>query len=98
MIKVTVFQTGTRDLSGTSKTSGKPYAMRIQTAYAHTVDRDGNAPPVPEKIEVMLDKDQQPWPVGDYTLHPSSVYVDRNGRLAISARLAPLKARAPATT
>jgi len=94
MIKVTVAQIGTRDLSGVSKTSGKPYAMRIQTAYAHTLDKDGNPPPFPEKFEVILDKDAQPYPVGDYTLSPSALYVDQNGRLACTPRLTPIKALA----
>lgn len=91
MIKVTIAQTTVRELKGTSKTSGKPYHMRFQNAYAHTVDKDGNAPPYPEKFEINLDADQAAYPPGDYQLHPSSLYIDRDGRLAVSARLAPLK-------
>lgn len=94
MIKVTVAQSTVKELSGVGKTSGKPYAMRIQSGYAHTVDKDGNVPPYPEKIEMILDKDQPSYPVGEYQLHPSSVYVDRDGRLAISPRLAPLARKA----
>jgi len=90
MIKVTVAQSTVRELSGVGKTSGKPYSMRFQTAYAHTVDKEGNTPPYPEKIEIILDKDQPAYAVGDYQLHPSAVYVDRDGKLAISPRLAPL--------
>lgn len=96
MIKVTVAQSTVREMSGVGKTSGKPYHLRFQTAYVHTVDKDGNTPPYPEKIEVILDKDQTPYPVGEYQLHPSAIYVDRDGRLAVSPRLAPVAARKPA--
>jgi hypothetical protein len=94
MIKVTVAQTTVRELKGIAKASQKPYHMRFQTGYAHTVDREGNTPPYPEKFEIMLDTDQSPYTPGDYTLHPSAVYVDRDGRLAISARLTPSKSPA----
>lgn len=90
MIRVTVAQTTVRELKGTSKNTGKPYHMRFQNGYAHTVDKEGNTPPFPEKFEISLDTDQQPYAPGEYQLHPSAVYVDRDGRLAISARLTPL--------
>jgi hypothetical protein len=96
MIRITVAQTTVRELRGVSKTSGKPYHMRFQTGYAHTLDADGNAPPFPEKFEISLDTEQPPYTPGDYTLHPSAVYVDRDGRLAVAARLAPLKQPATA--
>ena len=91
MIKITVAQVSTRDLSGIGKTSGKAYAMRIQTAYAHTLDKDGNPPPFPEKFEVVLDKDAAPYPVGDYTLSPSALFVNKDGRLSCTPRLTPIK-------
>lgn len=93
MIRITVFNQPTRRLQGVAKTSGKPYDLTFQTIYAHTVDRDGNSPPVPEKVDIVLDKDQQPYAAGEYTLHPSAVYVDQNGRLACAPRLTPLKAK-----
>lgn len=96
MIKITVAQSTVRELSGTSAKTGKPYALRFQTGYAHTVDKDGNTPPYPEKFEISLDRDQQPYTPGEYQLHPSAVYIDRDGRLACSARLTPIKARAAA--
>lgn len=96
MIKVTVAQTTVKEIKGTSAKTGKAYQMRFQTAYAHTVDKDGNTPPYPEKFEVMLDNDAAAYAPGDYQLHPSAVYVDRDGRLAISARLTPLKTAKPA--
>ena len=91
MILVTVAQNTVRELKGVAKVSGKPYHLRIQTAYAHTVDKDGNKPPFPEKFEVMLDNDQAPYAVGSYTLHPSTLYVDRDGRLQCGVRLTPAK-------
>lgn len=90
MIKIIVAQTTVRELKGVSKTTQRPYHMRFQNGYAHTVDKDGNSPPFPEKFEISLDTEQPAYPVGEYQLHPSAVYVDRDGRLAVSARLTPL--------
>jgi hypothetical protein len=89
MIQVTIAQTTVKEMKGLSKATQKPYHLRFQTAYAHTVDRDGNKPPYPEKFEVMLESDAAPYQPGEYLLHPSSLYIDRDGRLAVSARLAP---------
>lgn len=91
MIKITVAQTTVKEVKGTSKSTGKPYHMRFQTAYAHTLDKDGNAPPYPEKFEVILETDAPAYAVGDYTLSPSALYIDRDGRLACSPRLTPIK-------
>ena len=96
MIKVTIAQTTVDEFKGNSKTTGRPFHLRKQSGYAHTVDKDGNPPPYPEKFEIMLDTDQPAYAPGDYQLHPSSLYIDRDGRLAVSARLAPLKRPASA--
>lgn len=96
MIKITVAQTTVRELKGIAKVSQKPYHMRFQTGYAHTVDKEGNQPPYPEKFEIMLDTDQQAYAPGEYQLHPSAVYIDRDGKLAVSARLTPVRAAAKA--
>jgi hypothetical protein len=93
MIKITVASGNARELVG--KASGKKF--RVQTGYAHTTDRDGVMPPFPDKFDFFLDDDAQPYPAGDYTLHPSALYVNREGQLAIAPRLAPVKkADAPA--
>ena len=94
MIKVTVAQLTLKDVKGVSAKTNKPYHMRFQTAYAHTVDKEGNPPPFPEKFEVILDADAPPYAVGDYTLHPSAIYIDQNGRLSCAPRLTPIRAKA----
>ncbi|WP_395703039.1 single-stranded DNA-binding protein [Aquabacterium sp.] len=101
MIRITVAQADARAIKYTDK-AGKPAVFHVQPAYAHTVDRQGNPPPYPEKVELALDRDPQTgepltYAPGDYQLHPSSIYVDRNGRLAVSARLAPLTKKPAAT-
>lgn len=91
MIQVTIHSAEVRHMNGTSKTTGKPYAMAFQDGYFHTIGKDGKPAPYPQKVEFMLDKGTDGaalfWPVGTYVLDPSSVYVDRNGRLALSVRL-----------
>ena len=94
MIKVSVPGPApvTRNQAGIGKTSGKPYNMDFQTVYLHTVGKDGKTAPFPEKIEIILDKNEQGQPLvyapGEYLLHPSSVYVGRDGNVAVAPRLA----------
>jgi hypothetical protein len=91
MLKVTITSASFREMKGTGKVSGKPYHMAMQTAYLHTIDRDGVHAPFPEKTEISLEKDEQGlfmnYQPGEYTLHPSSVYVDRDGKVAATLRL-----------
>lgn len=95
MIKVSVTSTEVRNQSGNAKATGKPYSLDFQTVWIHTSDRAGNLLPYPEKVEIILEKDKTGaalfYAPGDYALAPSSVYVDRNGSLAIAPRLVPLK-------
>lgn len=91
MIKVTVAQTKIQERKGDSKVTGKPYHLRIQDAYLHSVDGEGNQPPFPEKFEILLDSDQAPWAPGEYTLHPSAIFLNRDGRLSCAPRLTPIK-------
>jgi len=93
MIRITVFDQPIREQKGVGRESQKPYHLRIQTAYVHAVDKSGTPLPVPEKFEILLESDQAPYGAGDYTLHPSALYVDRQGRLAVAPRLTPIKAK-----
>ena len=100
MIQVSVTSTEVRNQRGTAKASGKAYDLNFQTVWFHTHDRQGNKNPYPEKSEIILEKNEQGqalfWPVGEYTLAPSSVYVDRSGNLAIAPRLVSIKPKAAA--
>lgn len=91
MIKVTVTSTEVRHQAGNSKSTGKPYSMSFQTVWMHTYDRSGQPNPYPEKVEIILEKDKDGaalfHPAGEYILHPSSIYVDRTGNLAVAPRL-----------
>ena len=97
MIKVSVPAVVTRNMSGVGKTSGKSYNMDFQTVYVHTIGRDGKVAPFPEKVEIILDKNEQGQPLvyapGEYQLHPASVYVDRSGNLAVAPRLVSIPAQ-----
>lgn len=100
MIQVSVTSTEVRNQRGTAKASGKAYDLNFQTVWFHTHDRKGNKNPYPEKSEIILEKNEQGqalfWPIGEYTLSPSSLYVDRSGNLAIAPSLVPLKPKAAA--
>lgn len=99
MIKVSVKSTDVRNQSGNVKATGKPYSLNFQTVYLHTYDRHGKLNPYPEKVEIILEKNEQGqalfYPIGEYQLAPESVYVNRNGDVAISPKLLALQA-APA--
>lgn len=94
MIQIRITSPDIREMKGIGKTSGKPYHMRIQTGHAFTVSPDGVIGEFPDKFEIALEESQQPYARGVYTLHPSSVYVSRDGRIDIRPRLVAVPAKA----
>jgi len=98
MIHITITKEEVRHMEGVGKTSGKPYSMNFQTAYAHTVDKDGVLNDFPEKFEFILEKDQKPYPRGVYALTAPSIYVGRNGTLELGTPiLKPVEPKAKAS-
>lgn len=91
MLKITVHSDNLRRQAFVSKTTGKPGELYFQTLYLHTVGEDGKPNPFPEKVEVIAERDAQgnpaAFPRGEHTLHPSSIQIDRNGRIAVVPRL-----------
>jgi hypothetical protein len=73
----------------TSK-NGKAYTL--QSGYVHTFSRNGQLHPHPVRAEWFIDRDEQPAPAGVYLLAPASIYVDRQGRLAVAPKLVPAPA------
>lgn len=96
MIKIAITSPDIREMKGVSKTSGKPYHMRIQTAHAFTVTPDGVVAEFPDKFEIALEENQLPFARGHYTLSPSAVYVGRDGRMEVRPRLIPAVPAKPA--
>lgn len=91
MILIQVHSAFLRKIDYTDKKTGQPAHLLTQTAYLHTVNEAGEKGPVPDKFEIVLPKGKtEAHAPGMYTLHPSAVYVDRNGRLSVSPRLAPV--------
>jgi hypothetical protein len=87
MITVRIVNPQVKELKGVSKTTGKDYHIRTQVGHAFVIDRDGVVSEYPEKFEISLERDQPPFAAGFYQLHPSAVYVNRDGRLAVAPRL-----------
>lgn len=75
--------------------NGEARTLRAQEGYAFTVNAHGEPAPFPEKFEFLLDREQAPYPAGEYTLAPSAIYVNRQSHLSVGVRLVPVK-RAPA--
>lgn len=100
MIRITVAKTDLESIAFTSKKDGSKQSFSKQNAYAHTVDAQGNPDFAPEKFEFIPERNAQgqqiATPAGVYTLHPSSIYVDRDGKLACRLRLTPVQAPAKA--
>lgn len=65
----------------TSKKDGKTYEFTEQTCYVYGVDKDGIADRHPYKTKITLGKDQQPYPPGDYVVHPSSIRLTNFGQM-----------------
>ena len=91
MIRIEVKSATAREISGNAKGTNKPYSFGVQEVWAHVVDKDGKPQPYPVKTEVMLENGKAPYPVGNYVLDATSIYVNRNGRLDLTARLVAAK-------
>ena len=96
MIRVTVAKTDLETVNYKSKRDGSDQSFKKQFAYAHTVDSEGNPDFAPEKFQFVPERDdkgqQRAMPAGTYTLHPSAIFVDRDGNLACRLRLTPVPA------
>lgn len=96
MLKVRILKPNYREMKGTAKVSGKPYHLAFQDAYFYTFGDDGQPNELPDRAEIMLDKDEagnfKAYPPGVYQLHPSSIMVGRDG-LAITPKLVPVPAK-----
>jgi len=99
MLNVTITSDRLREMKGIGKTSGKPYHMFFQDAYLYTVGPDGKPNELPDKFELMLEKNEVGNPVvfppGKYLLHLSSINVGRDG-LALKPVLVPVIPGKPA--
>lgn len=95
MLQISVTSTEVRNQSGNAKLTGKPYSLNFQTIWVHTVGKNGVKNPYPEKTEIILEKDANGaalyYTPGEYTFAPESIYIDRNGNVALSPRLVALK-------
>lgn len=95
MIQVSIHSDQLRQQPYKSKKDGSQQMLHLQTIYVHTFDRNGQPNPYPEKVELFAERDQVgnpvALPVGKYVLHPSSIYVDQNGRLSVAPKLVPAK-------
>jgi len=102
MLKIIITSTAVRNMTGVAKAPPhKPYDMSFQDAWFHLVGPDGVAEPYPQKVEIILPKAKDGaalfYGVGEYVMDPSSIYVDRNGKLAVAPRLVAVAKQARAT-
>lgn len=105
MLKVTVVKPEASVVSWRANAQGREAgSMRVQEIWVHTVEQDGTPAFAPTRVELILNRErvdqvtgeiltpaQAAYPAGEYTLHPSSVYVNRDGKLSFAARLTPMK-------
>lgn len=89
--KVSITSAPVEVINFTSKKDGSAQSMRKQTGYLHTILPDGTPSPFPDKFSFIVERDSAPYAPGDYTLHPSALGVDRDGRLSCVTRLTPIK-------
>jgi len=86
MILFEIDSTAVETFSGVSKTTGRPYNFSVQSAYAYTVDSAGKERKFPEIVQINLKDGAKPYPVGKYTVCPSSLYV-KEKRMMFTPRL-----------
>lgn len=80
MLKVLVKEGTARLKSGTSKRSGKPYAMHVQSAWVDL------GKPFPSEVQITLADGQPPFPVGEYVITLEAFHTTGFGDLAIDLR------------
>lgn len=80
MLRITIESPDVREKSGKKK-DGSPFSLRIQEGWVYL----GLAHP--ERIELPIWEDQKPYPVGEYTLDPSSFIVNRFRSLELKRSL-----------
>jgi hypothetical protein len=93
MIHIEIKTTEIDSFSGNSKKDGKPFSIRSQIAFAHTFDKHGAKFPYPQQIKIQLEDDQLAFPIGNYTIAPQCLYVDKFGGLKMGRlALVPIQA------
>lgn len=85
MIRIEIKSTVTRQIKWNDKATGQPRSMEMQDVFVYLPNEEGNTDSY-DKIESAIDSNVGPIPIGNYTLTPSCIYLDRNRRLAISLR------------
>lgn len=95
MIKITVASSALNEIPYTDKKDQTSKVLRLQHAYAHTVDSEGVPGLYPEKFEFIVPRTGIVLP-GEYMFHPSTFYV-QNGRMKFyETRWVPVKSLAKA--
>lgn len=88
-IKVAIEVVDVQVKTGTN--SRGPWQIREQEAWAHLKNRDGTDQRHPTRIVLNLDEQQQPYPIGEYTIAGTSFYAGKYSSLMFSPRLVPLR-------
>jgi len=83
MLKVIVGTAPARTIA--PKVGGKQFrAFRTQEVGIVTLDQAGNPHQFPQRVEITLEDNEQPYAAGVYTFDANSaVFVDQRGRLAL---------------
>ena len=84
MIKVSVKSNTIETVQYKNKTTGNPATLRLQTVFLFMPNDQGVIDGTYDKISMPLNAEQAPFPVGDYQLTPTCLYLDRNRRLCVS--------------
>jgi len=82
MIKVEIDSKSIDERSGTSQ-KGKPYLIREQIAYAHTLGEDGKPGKYPVRCKIGLEEKQAPYEPGFYSIDPRCFIVGDFDRVSI---------------
>lgn len=102
MIKIEIASNAVETKSGISAKTSKAYSIRQQEGWATIYNgQTGTVNPHPQKIVFTLEDNQAPYPVGQYLLDPSSLYIGKFdalsvGRVKLIARPAAAKVSAAA--
>jgi len=84
MIRIQVKDVTVQKREWLDKVTKLPRSMRLQKVLAFMVNADGNIDETPDKIEIILNENQNAFEAGMYQLTPQCLYLDRNARIQVS--------------
>lgn len=85
MIRLEIKSEKTTTRNWNDRATGQPRSMELQEILLYLPNAEGISDSY-DRIDTVVDNQEGPLKIGNYTLTPSCLYLDRNRRLSVSLR------------